>query len=63
MKNKIKLTELTREELRQVTGGVGGVGASCKCACTGNVQTFGQSDSVARGGTASPMPRAPKPSN
>jgi len=44
MKEKIKLTELTKDELRQVTGGSMGI-VKAKCDCSGNKQTFGQHDS------------------
>ena len=47
MKEKIKLTELTKDELRQVRGGISGnMGiVKSKCDCSGNKQTFGQEDS------------------
>jgi bacteriocin-like protein len=44
MKEKIKLTELTKEELRHVTGGNMGI-VMTKCDCSGTKQTFGQEDS------------------
>ena len=44
MKEKIKLTELTKEELRHVTGGNMGI-VKVKCDCSGTKQVFGQEDS------------------
>ena len=58
MKDKLKLTELTKEELRQVTGGK--MGGSCECGdlCTGNKQSFGQDSSASM---ASDKPPTVKP--
>ena len=47
MQEKLKLTELTKEELRQVRGGISGaIGTVQKnCDCHGNRQYFGYEDS------------------
>jgi len=58
MIEKIKLTELTKDELRQVRGGFTGVVKDenkCPCKIT---NTFGDHDSR---GLASPKPLAPQP--
>ena len=59
MKEKLKLTELTKEELLQVRGGVGGnIGiVKSKCDCSGNKQSFGQEDS--EGTIMAPKPSSP----
>lgn len=57
MKEKIKLTELTKEELRHVTGGNMGI-VKTKCDCSGNKQEFGQEDSE---GITKPMKPITKP--
>lgn len=61
MKEKLKLTELTKEELRQVTGGVTGGGGACPRACPckeKQQQSFGLTDSMkAAGSQPIMMPR------
>jgi len=45
MKEKIKLTELTKEELRQVTGGRSDDDCTCNCS---KQNVFGNHDSCSR---------------
>ena len=52
MKSEIKLTELTSEEMRRVTGGKTSGGGDCDCS--GNKQTFGQHDSEGKPPVAVP---------
>jgi natural product precursor len=59
MEKKIKLTELSKEELRSVSGGFT-AGAKCNCDCSGNKQTFGQQDS-ASGGIKKPISPITRP--
>ena len=55
MEKKIKLTELTKEELRSVSGGTT-VWAKCadKCGCTVQ-QKFGEEESQKSGGISKPI--------
>ena len=59
MKEKVKLTELTKDELRQVRGGIAGnMGiVKTKCDCSGTKQEFGQEES--EGTIMSPKPISP----
>ena len=52
MKTGIKLTELTSDEMRRVTGGK--TTGSKNCDCSGNKQTFGQHDSEGKPPIAKP---------
>ncbi len=52
MKTGIKLTELTSDEMRRVTGGI--TPTSKECNCSGNKQTFGQHDSEGKPPIAKP---------
>lgn len=47
MKEKMKLTELTRDELQKVSGGRMGAGSCDNCNCS-QQQEFGNEDSNSR---------------
>ena len=64
MKEKIKLTELTKDELRQVRGGIGGNMGIVKSRCTSSCedtkqQVFGVEDSIPTILSPKPITRPP----